>query len=103
MAYIVTRIQVGDYDTWKPMFDLDGPGTRREATGHQVLRNVDDPNEVYIFIEYATRAARGVGTRTARRLGRARPLPRALRTDGGRGGRSGQRTGLTGLCRGCPR
>jgi hypothetical protein len=56
MAYIVTRIQVGDYDTWKPMFDLDGPGARREATGHQVLRNVDDPNEVYIFIEYATRA-----------------------------------------------
>jgi hypothetical protein len=55
MAYIVTRIQVGDYDTWKPMFDLDGPGARREALGHRVLRNVDDPNEVYIFIEFATR------------------------------------------------
>jgi len=55
MAHIVTRIQVGDYDTWKSMFDLDGPGTRRDATGHRVLRNVDDPNEVYIFIDYATR------------------------------------------------
>jgi hypothetical protein len=55
MAYIVTRIQVGDYDTWKPMFDLDGPGARREALGHQVLRNVDDPNEVYVFIEYTSR------------------------------------------------
>jgi hypothetical protein len=55
MAHIVTRIQVGEYETWKPMFDLDGPGTRQEATGHRVLRNVDDPNEVYIFIDFATR------------------------------------------------
>ena len=31
MAFIVTRIQIGDYDGWKPMFDLDGPGARREA------------------------------------------------------------------------
>jgi hypothetical protein len=55
MAFIVTRIQVGDYDTWKPMFDLDGPGARRDALGHRVLRNVDDPNEVYVFIEYTSR------------------------------------------------
>jgi hypothetical protein len=55
MAYIVTRIQVGDYDTWKALFDQDVPGARRDALGHQVLRNVDDPNEVYILIEFATR------------------------------------------------
>jgi hypothetical protein len=55
MAYIVTRIQVGDYDTWKTLFDEDVPGARRDALGHQVLRNVDDPNEVYIVIEFATR------------------------------------------------
>ena len=55
MAHIVTRIQVGDYDTWKSMFDLDGPGARRDATGHRVLRNVDDPNEVYIVIDYPSR------------------------------------------------
>jgi hypothetical protein len=54
MAYIVTRIQVGDYDVWKPMFDLDGPGARQAATGHRVLRNVDDPNEVYVFIEFGS-------------------------------------------------
>ena len=59
MAHIVTRIQVGDYDTWKALFDLDGP-TCREATGHRVLRNVDDPNEVYIFIDFAS-ASRRVG------------------------------------------
>ena len=26
MAFIVTRIQVGDYDVFKPMFDEDAPG-----------------------------------------------------------------------------
>jgi hypothetical protein len=54
MAYIVTRIQVGDYDAWKPMFDLDGPGARQAAIGHRVLRSVDDPNEVYVFIEFSS-------------------------------------------------
>ena len=56
MAFIVTRIQVGDYDVWKPMFDLDGPGTRANALNHRVLRNVADPNEVYIVIEFASTA-----------------------------------------------
>jgi hypothetical protein len=36
------------------MFDLDGPSARQAATGHRVLRSVDDPNEVYIFIEFAS-------------------------------------------------
>jgi hypothetical protein len=52
MAFILTRLQVGDYDVWKPMFDTDGPGARRAATRHRVFRNVDDPNEVFIQIEY---------------------------------------------------
>jgi len=56
MAFIVTRIQVGDYDIWKGMFDLDGPGARADALNHRVLRNVDDPNEVYIVIEFASTA-----------------------------------------------
>ena len=29
MAVILTRINVGDYDTWKPLFDQDHPGARR--------------------------------------------------------------------------
>ena len=62
MAFILTRIQVGDYDTWKALFDQDVPGTRRDATQHRVFRNTDDPNEVFIEIEFpsvdAARAAR---------------------------------------------
>ena len=54
MAFIVTRIHVGDYDTWKALFDQDAPGTRADALNHRVLRNVDDPNEVYVVVEYAS-------------------------------------------------
>ena len=52
MAFIITRINVGDYDTWKPMFDQDQPGARAASKGWQVLRNVDDPNEVFIQVEF---------------------------------------------------
>ncbi len=52
MAFIVTRINVGNYDQWKPMFDQDKPGTRSEATSHRILRNADAPNEVFIIIEF---------------------------------------------------
>jgi hypothetical protein len=54
MAYIVTRINVGDYDVWKPMFDSDGPGARKAAKNHRLLRSVEDPNEVFLVIEYGS-------------------------------------------------
>jgi hypothetical protein len=54
MAFILTRINVGDYDRWKPMFDRDVPGARSEAKGHRILRNADAPNEVFLMIEFAT-------------------------------------------------
>jgi hypothetical protein len=56
MAVIITRINVGDYDAWKPMFDSDGPGARKAAKSHRLLRNADDPNEVFIIIEFASAA-----------------------------------------------
>ena len=52
MAVIFTRINVGDYDTWKPMFDRDSPGARRAATGHRLFRSSTDPNEVFIQVEF---------------------------------------------------
>jgi hypothetical protein len=52
MTLILTRINVGDYDAWKSMFDQDLPGTRRSATGHRLFRNTDDPNEVFIQVEF---------------------------------------------------
>ena len=39
MTFIVTRINVGDYDIWKPMFDQDGPGARKTAKGVLLVEN----------------------------------------------------------------
>jgi hypothetical protein len=55
-AFIITRIQVGDYDTWRPMFDQDRPRAREKATVQRVFRRVDDPNHVFIFLEFDSQA-----------------------------------------------
>jgi hypothetical protein len=52
MALILTRINVGDYDTWKPMFDQDRPRAREKATRYRLLRSVDTPGEVFVEIEF---------------------------------------------------
>jgi len=54
MAFILTRIDVGDYERWKPMFDQDTPRTRSAAKGHRVLRNTDKPGEVFVMVEFDT-------------------------------------------------
>jgi hypothetical protein len=61
MAYILTRINVGDYDSWKPMFDQDTPGARSGAKGHRILRNAAEPNEVYVMVEFSSAEEANVG------------------------------------------
>lgn len=56
MAFILTRINVGDYDAWKPMFDQDAPRARESALGHRLLRSVDDPGEVFVQVEFGSTA-----------------------------------------------
>ncbi|MCW2964696.1 MAG: hypothetical protein JWO17_1948 [Actinomycetia bacterium] len=51
-AFIITRIQTGDYDTWRPMFDRDRPGAREKAKTQRVFRAADDPNHVFVFLEF---------------------------------------------------
>jgi len=51
-AFIITRIHVGDYDTWRPMFDQDRPLAREKAKVQRVFRNVDDPDHVFVFLEF---------------------------------------------------
>ena len=53
-AFIITRIQTGDYSRWRPMFDQDQPRARDKAQVQRVLRSVDDPNEVFIYLEYSS-------------------------------------------------
>jgi hypothetical protein len=52
-AFIITRIQTGDYDRWRPMFDQDQPQAREKAVNQRVLQSTDDGNEVFIYLEYA--------------------------------------------------
>ena len=52
MPFIMTRIEVGDYERWRPMFDQDVPRTREKAKSVRVFRNVDAPSEVFIEIAF---------------------------------------------------
>jgi len=53
-AFTITRIHVGDYETWRPMFDQDRPQAREKAKVQRVFRNVDDPNHVFVFLEFGS-------------------------------------------------
>jgi hypothetical protein len=55
MAFILTRIDVGDYDTWKAMFDKDVPRAREAVLGYRLYRNVANPGEVFVQLEFASR------------------------------------------------
>ena len=84
MAFILTRINVGDYQSWKPMFDQDAPGTRADAIGHRVLRNADDPGEVFVMVEFATdrrqgQVARSCSPRACSTGSKTRQTPRSCK------------------------
>jgi hypothetical protein len=51
-AFIITRIQVGDYDSSRPMFDQDRPRAREKANVQRVFRGVEDPSHVFIVLEF---------------------------------------------------
>lgn len=51
---MLTKIHVDDYDAWKPMFDAGRENVRQAAKGHRILRSVDDPNELFIQVEFAS-------------------------------------------------
>ena len=53
-AFIITRIQTGDYDRWRPMFDQDRSRVREKVVVQRVLRSRDDGNEVFIYLEYSS-------------------------------------------------
>lgn len=54
MTFIITRIDVGDFDAWKPMFDQDVPRAREAALGYRLFRGVANPAEVFIQVEFAS-------------------------------------------------
>lgn len=54
MAFLLGQFEVGDYDSWKRMFDSDPAGRKQAAKGHRVFRSVDNPNEVFVGLEFAS-------------------------------------------------
>ncbi|HEX5582182.1 hypothetical protein [Gaiella sp.] len=53
-AFIITRIHVGDYERWRRLYDQDVPRAREKATAQRIFRMVDDPNHVFVQLEFAT-------------------------------------------------
>jgi len=54
---IIVQHKVRDYDTWKPVFDEHGDVRKRHgATGHELYRGLDDPNEITLVNHFPTRA-----------------------------------------------
>src|SRR5688500_11189982 len=54
MAFVLGVFDTGDYDKWRQMFDSDPAGRKQSATRHRVFRGVDNPNEVFVSLEFAS-------------------------------------------------
>jgi hypothetical protein len=54
MADLLTRIDVREFDAWKPMSDQDWPRAREASLGWRIFRGVANPNEVFLQIEFAS-------------------------------------------------
>ena len=51
-VFLVANFDVGDYDSWKEMFDSDPAGRKQAAKGHRIMRNVDDGSDAFIRVEF---------------------------------------------------
>jgi hypothetical protein len=56
VAQMVVLFEVDDYGAWRQRFDSDAVGRELAATGHSILRNVDNPKEVLLVIEFSSEA-----------------------------------------------
>ena len=51
MAFIIGVVE-GDFDAFKRQFDSDPLERQQAAKGHTLLRGVDNPNEIFIRVEF---------------------------------------------------
>jgi hypothetical protein len=53
MTLMLGHFDVGDFDKWKrEIFDADPAGRQQAAKGHMLSRSVDNPNEVFVRVEF---------------------------------------------------
>jgi heme-degrading monooxygenase HmoA len=56
MTSLIVQHTVKDYDTWRRVFDEhETVRTRHGATGHELYRSLNDPNEVTIVNRFPSR------------------------------------------------
>jgi hypothetical protein len=54
MAFMVMSLEADNYDEWKAAFDSDPVGRKAVAKGHVILRDADNPNRIFLRVEYPT-------------------------------------------------
>ena len=53
---VIVQHKVRDFDAWKGVFDEHGQVRRKYgATGHEIYRGVDDPNEITIVNHFPSK------------------------------------------------
>jgi hypothetical protein len=52
MAFILSIFDTEDYDAWKQRFDADPAGRKEAAKKHRLFRAADNPNRVYVSVEF---------------------------------------------------
>ncbi len=53
MAFMLIHFDA-PYDEWKPIFDNDPAGRAEVAQGYIVSRGVDNPNDIFVRVEFAS-------------------------------------------------
>ena len=55
MTLLLGHYEVDDLDTWKrETFDADPGGRKQTAMGHVLSRSLDNPNEVFVRVEFGS-------------------------------------------------
>ena len=52
MAFFTVGVFEGDFDAWKEQFLSDPLGRSQVAKGHTLLRGVDNPNQIFVRVEF---------------------------------------------------
>jgi hypothetical protein len=52
MPAFIVGVFDGDVDAWKERFDSDPLGRTQVAKNHTLLRNADNPNQVFVQLEF---------------------------------------------------
>jgi len=52
-AYMLAHFDA-DWDEWKPAFDSDPAGRAQVAKGYIISRGVDNPNDIFVRVEFAS-------------------------------------------------